>query len=436
MKQPKLIVIQLNELNFDVVRSYLGSHSLPGFRALLSDFTFKETFAEQQYEHLEPWIQWVSAHTGRTFEEHKVFRLGDINKTTFPQIFEVLEKKGLRVGAISPMNARNELRSAAYFIPDPWTDTPSDASGFSRRISEMLRQTVNANSQSKISGRSLVSLLEALARTLNPVRTLQLLKLVARSRGRPWIRALVLDQLIHMIHMMLIRKQSPDVSFVFLNAGAHIQHHYYFNSRVAGSHRANPEWYVSGKEDPVLDMVKVYDRIIDSYLAFVRNGTRVIFATGLTQVPFDRLKYYYRLRSHGDFLHELGIGFARVNPRMTRDFEVIIPEVSERHRALHVLRSVQVRRDGRPLFGEMEERNDGLFVTLNYPDEILKDDIADYDGGSVSDLGGKVTCVGVKNGMHSGKGFVYVSPNSPQVDASPVPVHVSYLFQLTQDLAR
>ena len=40
--------------------------------------------------------------------------------------FKSLEKKGIKVGAISPMNLSNNLEYPEYFIPDPWTDTKSD----------------------------------------------------------------------------------------------------------------------------------------------------------------------------------------------------------------------------------------------------------------------------------------------------------------------
>ena len=68
-----------------------------------------ETSSENNYDFLEPWIQWPSVHTGYEFSEHKIFRLGDIVKSDFPQIFEKIENKGFSVGAISPMNARNDL---------------------------------------------------------------------------------------------------------------------------------------------------------------------------------------------------------------------------------------------------------------------------------------------------------------------------------------
>ena len=65
-------------------------------------------------------IQWVSVNLGKDFNGHKIFRLGDIiNHPEEEQIFEKIEGKGFKVGAISPMNSENRLKNPAYFIPDP-----------------------------------------------------------------------------------------------------------------------------------------------------------------------------------------------------------------------------------------------------------------------------------------------------------------------------
>ena len=74
---------------------------------------------EDEYQNLEPWIQWVSFYTGQSFSEHKIFHLGDTEKKgTTETIFQKMERKGLRVGALSPMNAVNHLQKASFFIPE------------------------------------------------------------------------------------------------------------------------------------------------------------------------------------------------------------------------------------------------------------------------------------------------------------------------------
>jgi hypothetical protein len=428
----KLIFLQLNELNFDVVRQYAARHPLPNFSRLMKGFRSVETFAEADYAELEPWIQWVSVHTGKSFAEHEVFRLGDIVHKRIPQVFELIEAKGLRVGALSPMNARNDLSRPAYFVPDPWTQTGHDSWGFSRRLTEMLRQTVNDNAQERISVRSLLTIGEAVVRSFDGTGTLALLKLIATSRGRPWIKALVLDSLLHLIHKMYLRKTQPDVSFVFFNAGAHIQHHYFFNSEFAGATLRNPSWYVDPSADPVLDMLRVYDRMLGEYLRMAEGGTRLILATGLTQVPYERVKFYYRLKHHDSFLRHLGLSFSNVLPRMTRDFEIIFRNKEEAQAARRVLGDLRIRKDGMPLFNEIDDRDASLFVTLTYPNEVQAGDevINGSDAVVLRDFDQQVSFVAIKNGMHSGKGYAFFSPNVTAVIPDQ-PVHVASLFNLT-----
>lgn len=426
----KLIVVQLNEINFDIVARYLQTHELPALKRLLRDYKRLETYAESDYSQLEPWIQWVSAQTGKTFAEHGVFRLGDIVKTAWPQIFEVLEARGKRVGALSPMNARNDLRRPAYFVPDPWTQTASDGSGFSTRFTRMLQQTVNDNAKQRVSWASKLTIAEAILRSFDLRRTPALFGLMLRSRRKPWLKAMVLDALIHLLHCALWRRQQPDVSFVFFNAGAHIQHHYFFNSAFAGSVVANPAWYVDRNADPVGDMLKVYDGMLRDYVELADQGARLIVATGLTQVPYDRVKYYYRLAEHERFLADAGIGFKAVLPRMTRDFEVLFDDAAIAGAAAALLRSMRLERDGAAVFGDVEERGSSLFVTLTYPNEILPGDAVLAGKRRIADFGRKVAFVAIKNGMHSTKGFAFFSPTT-SAEIPTKPVHVSALYELT-----
>ena len=85
-----------------------------------------------------------------------------------------------------------------------------------------------------------------------------------------------------------------------MNAGAHIQHHYFFNSPfVKSAELKNPDWYIEQSKDPFLEMLKVYDSILLD-LFKLRNSS-IIIATGLSQTPYTYLKFYYRLKNHKNF---------------------------------------------------------------------------------------------------------------------------------------
>jgi hypothetical protein len=403
----RLILVELNELNFDVISRYLASENLPGFSRLMSWGQVKTT-SEQSYESLEPWIQWPSVHCGMTAEEHSVFRLGDIVNSDAPQIFELLEQRKLRVGAISAMNAANRLREPAYFIPDPWTRTPSDSSWWSKSLASAVSQAVNDNAHKSISLRSAMLLGLALLRFARPKHYGTYLRLLSGCIGKPWRKALILDLLLHDIHVRMFRSRRADFSTLFLNAGAHIQHHYFFN---AGALRdqvpiRNPAWYVPDSVDPVLDMVRVYDRILTDYQEL--PGVEVIVATGLSQLPYDRVKYYYRLKDHAAFLRGAGVPFRDVLPRMTRDFLIECADAAEAAAAQHRLAAITV--EGDPMFAEIDNRGASLFVSLTYPREITAETRYVVDGKS-RPLAEHVSFVAIKNGMHQSKGFAFFTPN-------------------------
>ena len=88
----KIISLELNELNFDFVQEYCARGELPTFRGMLRKYQLFETVAEKSYPELEPWIQWPTVYSGKTYAEHGVFRLGDISDKDHDQIWELLER--------------------------------------------------------------------------------------------------------------------------------------------------------------------------------------------------------------------------------------------------------------------------------------------------------------------------------------------------------
>ena len=103
--------------------------------------------------------------------------------TSAPQFFEQVEAMGYSVGAISAMNVENRILKPKYFIPDPWTSTPTDGSWWSRRIGTAISQAVNDNAQSRLSFSSMVSLILGLVRFSQPKHYGLYLKL-ALGRGK------------------------------------------------------------------------------------------------------------------------------------------------------------------------------------------------------------------------------------------------------------
>lgn len=398
----KLLLLELNELNFEFVEDYIAQGHLPTFRRIFEAHGFQLTTSETDYENIEPWIQWVTAHTGLDYADHGVFRLGDIVGRDFVQIWEDLEGRGLRVGAVSPMNAQLRMRKPAFFLPDPWTDGGVAAPGIVRRLYSAVAGMVSQNAEGGVPRKLLFDLVVGAIQCARPANFKRYAQYAWASRRRSWKRALVLDLLLTDVFVGLVERSRADFASLFLNAAAHIQHHYMFSSSVYRGEVRNPDWYVRSGDDPVLDVYQLYDSILDMLIRTLPDY-RIMIATGLHQVPYPDQSFYWRLRDHDRFLRDLDIPFVSVEPRMSRDFLVTCKDEQQAADAAHRLGLV-CDLDRIPLF-EIDNRGTSLFVTLSYRHEIT-DDMSYLVGNEErSGLKKAVAFVAIKNGHHDGTGY-------------------------------
>ena len=271
-----MILLALNELNVAFIQGYIKEGKLPNFSHLLQHGIVRTT-SESDYELLEPWIQWTTVQTGKSYGEHQVFRLGDIvNRPDLHQIFEELENAGLTVGAISPFNAANRLTNAKFFVPDPWTQTKSSGGFLIEKLSRTVSRFVNSNASGKIGPGDVLWLLAGFMTYVRAKRWPKFFKLV-KLRRNPGVKAAILDMILLEVFVTLQKKHKPDYSHVFFNGGAHVQHHYMFNSSQYKGDFKNPQWYCHENWDPILMMLETYDEIVGDLL---QSGERILGSRG------------------------------------------------------------------------------------------------------------------------------------------------------------
>ena len=399
-----MILLSLNELNIDYIQGYISQKKLPNFSRLLARGVVNTT-SESEYELLEPWIQWATVQTGKTYDEHQVFRLGDmVDRPDLHQIFEDLEKSGLSVGAISPFNADNRLSSSKFFIPDPWTQTKASGGYIIEKLSRTVSRFVNGNASGKVGPLDLIWLLLGFIVYVRVKRWPKFFKLVS-LRKKPGVKAAILDMILLEVFVTLQKKHKPDYSHLFFNGGAHVQHHYMFNSSQYKGDFKNPEWYCPSDWDPILMMLETYDTIIGDLL---EAGERIIGVTGLHQVPHEEQTFYWRPVAHRDFLLECGLkGEFKVIPRMSRDFLI---EVKDDKYALEIENHLNQFTDSvrsKPVFC-VDNRGTSLFVEVIYDDDLVEGMSFDEpDGISLTSLKSKLAFVAIKNGKHDGLGYVF-----------------------------
>ena len=430
-----LLFLELNEVNFRYVEAYIARGLLPNFQVFLSQYGYAETTSEENYDELEPWIQWVTAHTGLTLAEHGIFRLGDITGSDIEQIWEKLAARGLSVGAISPMNAKCRLDGADFFVPDPWTNTHLVADPVVKRLYGAIAQAVNDNAQSRVTAQSLLNLAVGGLLSAAPSNYGQYLQYVAKAKSHPWKRAIFLDQLLADLFVKSVRTHQTNFATLFLNAAAHIQHHYLFSSAVYDGAMRNPDWYIDPAQDPLLDVYTAYDRILGSVRTQFPNA-RIMLATGLHQDPHPKITYYWRIRDHAAFLKKIDVQYKNVEPRMSRDF-LLTCESTEAAQLAETRLNAALADDGSRLF-EVDNRGSDLFIMLAYPSAITKTTCFSIDGQNFPHFFDDVAFVAIKNGEHNGIGY-FADSNAvnilkgTQFPLSEIPVRIFEAFDLVLD---
>lgn len=402
----KTILLGLNELNFDYIKFYINKGILPNFKKIFEIQTPVETVSEKEYKLLEPWVQWVTIHSGKSYKEHNVFRLGDIvNNPKLSQIFEELEAEGLSVGAVSPFNANNRLKKPTFFVPDPWTKTNPSGNWIVKALYQAVHQSVNDNAKSKLNLKSMISLGLGLLLYVPISRWFHYVKTIFKAKN-PGAKAVVLDSLLADVHLTLWKKYKPDFSNLFLNSGAHVQHHYLFNSKAYQGDLKNPDWYCPDGFDPLIQILSEYDYQLSKLLKL--NNVKLIIATGLHQQPHKHLTFYWRLKEHVKFAEMIGIkNFSEILPRMSRDFLVKFNIETDALNAENLLNSFYASKDDIKIF-EVDNRGTSLFVELVYPNDI-EDNDSIYSKESnlkLENFKSYLAFVAIKNGEHNGIGYV------------------------------
>lgn len=400
----RIILLSLNELNFDYINYYISKGFLPNFKLILNKYGYQKTYSEKDYHLLEPWIQWVSIHTGKSYNEHQIFRLGDIEHAPgLKQLWEIIEQKGYSVGAIAPFNAANNTKKSGFFVPDPWTQTKASGEPTLEKLSVAISSAVNNNASNKLTAKTFLHLLKGMYKYVKLSEYPKYISLLANIKKRA-SKALILDNILADVFINCFKNEKPDFSSLFLNGGAHIQHHYMFNSIAYQGLQKNPDWYCPREEDPLLDTLVSYDKILERLLQL---EARLIIATGLHQEAHNEKTFYWRLKDHVNFLKLIGINaFQNVIPRMSRDFLI---ECNSEDDALIIqsnLERIYADEDELKIF-EIDNRGKSLFIELIYPNEIKRGfKIKKYNSPPMPlDFYDYVSFVAIKNGKHDGIGY-------------------------------
>ena len=309
-------------------------------------------------EFLEPWSQWVTAHTGVSCSEHQIKHLGDIYDKQIEHVWDTHpDKFGIVWGCL---NSRNPRSADIGYFPDPWTLKSCTTINHRKSILNFLQFAVSTRSFDSFSDKFkayfsiaphlVISSLQ-LARGID----LDLLKITRKFSGKVTINSSYVYAIIEYLNFnAFLRDQKfnfEKTDVFFVNMLAHAQHYYWNTDNHA-------------LIDFCLELVNVMLGKANN------NYENIILFNGLSQEFSGNLEEWHSWVPKGgwqSFVNDkLGIE-CKVQPCMSYDCNLFFENQQKITNASERLSRIQTP-DGQQLFlcENNAQDNNKLFVRLQY----------------------------------------------------------------------
>lgn len=361
-----VLIIELNEFNTDLIQNAIKQFPLPNL-AKIWNFPRVTYKSPDRYNsgYLEPWVQWVSIHSGVPSKDHQIKHLGDVPSLSFKQCWEVLSQHHITTGVWGVMNgACQSAKEVPFFIPDPWTFTERARPEELNHLLELPRYVAkNYQNLSKVAliGKAW-KLLKFIAQSgqFKAIfkETLHLGKTLLKNGMHHYVYISFFDYIQTRLFSEYKKKYNPKVSILFLNSLAHLQHHYW---------REGPE----NITPQILHGLKQMDRVFGYLLNTFPNDALVVH-NGLSQMNTNHEKPWvlYRQKDPANFLKALHMPFVRVEQHMTHDGHVFFNTQEDRDAAYESLKYATILE--KPLFLAEKNAHDSckLFYQLKFTDQL------------------------------------------------------------------
>ncbi|MGH7467521.1 MAG: alkaline phosphatase family protein [Longimicrobiales bacterium] len=416
----KLILLEFNELTPALLQQFIKQGELPNFARFYRESLVYTTDAEESGETLNPWIQWVTVHSGLSYTEHGIFELNEGHKLKEPCLWDLLSAQGHRVWVCGSMNVRYDVPLNGYVLPDPWTVNvdpyPANAGldSYFRFVQTQVQE--HTNDQMALTASDYARFLKFMvSHGLSAHTTAAIVRQLTKERvgDGKWKRAVILDKLQFDVFRSIFQSQKPQFSTFFLNSTAHMQHAYW--------RYMDPEPFkVKPTEDERLDYgdavlygYQEMDGLLGRFLKLAGDDVTLVFATALGQQPcllYEDTggKRFYRPRDFERFLEFAGVTVAhKCSPVMSEQFHVHLNSEADAGLTEQRLRALQV--DGRPLMRTLREGAHTVSAGAALFDAIPETAVlSNEQGRSVSFFEQFYGSETVKSGMHHPDGALWI----------------------------
>jgi hypothetical protein len=361
----------------------LAKGKLPNFARVMREGAWGQPEALERYPHLDPWVTWVTLHTGVDRSVHGATVLEQDQATIkAKRTWDYAIEAGKSVGIFGSISA--SVRPVPGFVvPGPFAPNDDTFPAFLRPIQALNRSATRAHN--KIEGEaSLANLakqgVELFKFGLRPQTCARAVQELARERMNKklyWRRASLQPLVNADFFTYLYGKYQPEFATWHSNHAAHYMHHYwraYDDSKFLTPASAEEKKH----HGPAVEYgYEICDQLLGRFMSMVDSDTVVAVASSMGQKPyvkddFPKGRFAVRFKDMSRLLDIFGAkGVAGIVHVMTPQVNVKIPDDIERRRVMELC--ARARREGATSQNAIAVTETGDILTLS-PSGLASDD--------------------------------------------------------------
>lgn len=283
----RLLLLEFNELCPSLIEKFMAEGSLPNFKRLRERSRAFITHTNESV--LEPWIQWVTVHTGVPLDQHGILDLDEAPKLKHEAFWDALKSDNVLL--MCPMNVRFNRNDGSIFMPDPWAASQAPSSEI-EPFYRFVRSAVNTHARSsgfeKKVALDAIRYLASHGMSFGTFMSLtrQLIGERIGSQDVKWRRATMLDKLCWDVFSYFWRSERrPRIGVFFSNATAHYQHKYWRHHDPDAFSLKPDAKELRNYSKAIRYGYQGLDEVIGKAMDIAGSDTAIVLCTALSQQP-------------------------------------------------------------------------------------------------------------------------------------------------------
>ncbi|MGH9769698.1 MAG: alkaline phosphatase family protein [Blastocatellia bacterium] len=384
MARTKVLLVELNEITWDLIDPLMAQGKLPTFARLKREGVWAAPMSVDLPPQLDPWITWTTLYTGCPQAVHNVYFLEQPPETIRARrIWEICRRQGLKIGVYGSLCSWPPQRVNGFYVPDTFARDSSTYPESLQPIQELnLTYTRSIRLPSDQDSLMFKAKLGAklIRLGLRPATMARIAKQLASERvdaGLRW-RRVGLQPLVNFdFFSKLYLERRPDFATFHSNHVAHYMHTYWKAMQPEAFEQGATEDEIRRYGGAIEYGYRTADELLQRVLSLLDTETTLVVASSMGQKPFvSQLrdgKPICQLRSLDRLLEILEMqGKARTLSMMSDQFNIYFEDAGIREELEQKIRDAYVDAPEQRMFA-IVELGDCLTASLNYFDDVSED---------------------------------------------------------------